>query len=44
MIAVALEGIETLLKIGNDHFMENGENQFANELEKVGGVDKIENL
>jgi len=44
MIAVALEGVDTLLKIGQDNFTFEGENQFATMLENVGGIDAIEAL
>ena len=44
ILAVALEGIENVLKAGKEHFFIHGENQFALTLEKEGGCDKIEAL
>ena len=45
-LIVAMEGIENVLKVGQEHFMNNAENvnEFVLELEKVGGVDRIEAL
>lgn len=40
-----MEGIENILKKGQSHFInENGDNEFALELEICGGVDKLEDL
>jgi hypothetical protein len=44
ILAVALEGIENVLKAGSQHFMINGENLFAMRLEQEGGCDKLEPL
>jgi importin subunit alpha-1 len=44
ILAVALEGIENVLKAGAQHFMVNGENMFALRLEQEGGCDKLEPL
>ena len=44
ILAVALEGIENVLKAGNEHFKQNGDNKFALKLEAEGGCDKLEPL
>jgi len=44
MITVALEGLETLLKIGQKNVGSGQENPYANEIERCGGVDSIESL
>lgn len=45
ILAVALEGIENVLKAGKTHFTSMGvENKFVVELEKSGGLDLIEPL
>jgi len=44
ILAVALEGIENVLKCGKENFMQNGDNQFALMLEQEGGIDKLEAL
>lgn len=44
-LVVAMEGIENLLKAGQDHFMNGqGLNEFALVFETVGGLDKLEAL
>ncbi len=44
MLAVALEGIDNVLKVGKEHFTQSGENQFALMFEQEGGLDKLEEL
>lgn len=44
VLAVALEGIENILNIGEQHYMVNGENQYALVFEQEGGIDKLETL
>ena len=44
MVAVALEGISTLLEIGAKNFMKDNENLFALEVERVGGLEALEEL
>jgi hypothetical protein len=44
MVAVALEGIESILKIGQESFTVGDENIFATELENVNGIDVLEDL
>lgn len=44
ILAVALEGIENILKCGKEHFLINGENKFALRLEQEGGIDALEPL
>lgn len=45
MIAVALEGLSSILEMGAKHFLtEEGDNMFAFEMERVGGVDALESL
>lgn len=44
-LIVAMEGIENFLKMGQQHFIgKDGENLFALELERCGGVDMLEDL
>ena len=44
-LAVALEGLENVLKAGQEHFTKAGvENKFALVLENEGGLDLIEEL
>lgn len=44
-LIVAMEGIENILKTGQEHFIgKNGENLLAAELEACGGVDYLEDL
>lgn len=45
MLAVALEGLENILKCGQLHFHdENGENKFAIQMEMDGSIDDLEQL
>ena len=44
ILAVALEGIENVLKAGSEHFMHNGDNRFAIRLEQEGGIELLEPL
>lgn len=44
ILAVSIEGIENVLKVGKEHFSQNGENQFAVLFEQEGGIDKLEAL
>jgi len=45
VLLVTIEGITNILEAGRKYFMqEGGENPMANELEKIGGVDKLEEL
>jgi importin subunit alpha-1 len=44
ILAVALEGLENILKIGQEHYMIGGENKFALKLEAEGGLDQLEPL
>ncbi|CDW72241.1 importin subunit alpha-1-like [Stylonychia lemnae] len=45
ILAVALEGIDNILKSGQQHFPQRGqENQFTIELEMCGGLEEIEQL
>lgn len=44
MVAVALEGLSTLLEMGAKNFMKDGENLFALEIERVGGLEALEEL
>lgn len=45
VLAVALEGLENILKAGETHFNQAGvENRFALTLENEGGLDLIEAL
>lgn len=44
VLAVALEGIDNVLKVGKEHFTQNGDNQFALMFEQEGGLDKLEEL
>ena len=44
ILAVALEGIENVLKAGGEHVKVSGSNQFATILEQEGGLDKLEPL
>lgn len=44
LLAVALEGIDNVLKNGKEHFTQNGENQFALVFEQEGGIDRLESL
>jgi len=44
MITVALEGLETLLKLGQKNVENGQENPYATEIERCGGVDSIESL
>jgi hypothetical protein len=42
---VALEGLDNVLKCGQEHFCtKDGVNQFTTILENEGGLDKIEDL
>lgn len=45
MLAVALEGIENILRVGQEHYMnECNENSFLVIMEKAGVVDDLEHL
>jgi hypothetical protein len=44
ILIVCIEGLSNFLKAGKDHFMEGDDNPFAIELEKIGGVDRLEEL
>lgn len=45
MLAVALEGLENILKCGQLNFLdENGENKFAIQMEMDGSIDDLEEL
>jgi hypothetical protein len=44
MVAVALEGIESVLKIGKESLTVGDENLFATELENANGIDILEDL
>lgn len=45
VLAVSLEGLENILKAGQEHFaMQGGENRFALQLENDGGLELIEQL
>ena len=45
MLAVALEGLENILQVGQQHFLdENGENTFAIVFENEGSLDDLEDL
>ena len=44
-LIVAMEGIDNILKTGQQHYINaDGINEFVLELEKCGGIDKIEEL
>ena len=44
-IIVALQGIENILRVGEKYFLDkNGENLFANEVERCGGLDSLEEI
>ena len=45
ILAVSLEGLDNILKIGQEHFTKVGqENKFAQQLENDGGLELIEQL
>lgn len=45
VLAVALEGLENILRAGQDHFVKLGsENKFALQVENDGGLELIEQL
>jgi len=39
MIAVALEGLETLLKMGEEHTEKGEDSPYVMEIERCGGID-----
>ena len=44
IIIVALEGLENILKVGEDEKTANGMNPYVTQIEDAGGLDKIEHL
>jgi len=44
MIAVALEGLETLLKMGEESATKGEDSSYVMEIERCGGIDSIESL
>ena len=45
ILAVALEGLDNILKSGQEHYLKNGEeNKFSLVLENEGGLELIEQL
>merc|ERR1712137_84055 len=43
-VSISLEAIKNLLKCGDAHYVQDGENTFLVMLESIGGVAKIEKL
>ena len=44
VLSVTLEGIENILRFGKAYYAQTGDNLFANEFDKIGGIDLIEGL
>jgi len=44
MLEVTLEGLENVLSCGDQHFNQGGNNLFALEFEREGGLDSLEFL